>query len=190
MLLPVTVDPVVVHNFSPAGNYLAVEMGARRYYIDIHTLQEYPDGYFSPNDRLLAAYNTQVDTFTDLHIYSVLPYLRPFWDGSYSLSISQFEWISTNGLVLAACGEGQLPYRNQQEFEGPWCKVQHLVLGVSEEWIDGNLFDYDPITESLVILQNDDNQVILNGISLNIDINEPILDVEIEPLIDLSFRRF
>jgi hypothetical protein len=197
--------PLLVRHFSPGGNYLAVEENSVRYHLDIHSFHEYPDGEFSPDDELLAAYDTQANGLADLQIYRVLPTFEPIlvfqepdpeiWDEftlvPYTYAISQFEWISNNDLLFAACGSGYPPYTRETEFGADWCKVGRITFRVESTWIDGFQFDYDPVTESLITLL-DGNRVNLNGeiLDFSLTINEPIIRVELEPLIDLHHRNF
>jgi hypothetical protein len=197
--------PLLVRHFSLAGNYLVVEANSERYHIDIHSLHEYPDGEFSPNDHLLAAYDTQAVNLTELQIYRVLPNFEPLltfqqpdpeiWDAftvvPYTYDISEFEWISNNDLLLTACGTGYPPSIHDPDFEGDWCKVGRITFGVGSQWIDGFQFDYDPITESLITLL-DGNKVNLNGEILDFShsIREPIIRVQIEPVIHLHYQNF
>ena len=107
------------------------------------------------------------------------------------LLISQFEWVSGHEWVLAACGEGRISYAPTDNFTGNWCKIERAVYGVESEWIDGIMFDYDPVTESLAILQ-EDNRIYINGeiIDLSASIDEPIIEIAIEPVIDLSVNAY
>jgi hypothetical protein len=193
LLLATPDEPILVHHYSPAGNYLALATSSRRYHIDITTRHEYPDGLFSPDDRVLAAYDTTSVGLTPLSLYRVLPELEAVW-WNYSPTISQFEWINRTTYLYAACGD---PILNNPDgppgFDHPWCKVSKdtLTLYDSPIWTDGILFDYDPITSSLATLIDGDT-ITVNGeiIELEGQTDSPIVGIELIPLIDLDYRNY
>jgi len=179
-----------VRHFSPNGNFLAVESDISSFYIDMYSLQAIPDGKFSPDDRLLALYDTTQNGLTPMQLYAVAPRFQSIWN-NYSEMILQLEWIDNNTLIYSACGDEPIYIESETLSEPNWCKVRKLELGVGDEWFDGIQFDYDPITESLITLQKD-NRVNLNGEILDFSdqISEPIIHVEISPEIDLAYWRF
>lgn len=180
--------PIRVRHFSPAGNYLALETDERRYHVDLLSLQEYPDGLFSPDDRLLVAYDTAVEGSTPLSMYTVLPQLTLLWGGSDFYSrVSQFEWVDRVGYLYAACGDPIYEPEFMPDFDHPWCKVYTDQFG----YIDGTSFDYDPVTRSLAVL-DEGNIVTVNGETFDFSeqVDEAIIRVELESLIDLDYRRF
>lgn len=192
LLLPTTSTPIIVRHFSPAGNFLAVESDSRRYHVDVNTLVEYPDGLFSPDDRLLAVYDTAASTLTPLQIHRLIPEFKPSRElGHYSKEIAQFEWFDHSGYIYAACGDPILEAETPPGFDKPWCKIRSSVMGWDNaSWVDGISFDYDPVTKSLVTLIDGDT-ITFNGEVLEIgDIDSAIVDVELIPLIDLEYTKF
>jgi hypothetical protein len=187
-------QPILVRHFSSAGNYLALSMREHRYYVDLATKKEYPDGLFSPDDRILAVYDPSGDTLFTL--YRVLPEMEPLWDSSYFPQVtSQFEWIDRNTYLYAACGEPMPQYRDflPPAFMEPWCQVQKSYLNAyqEQEWIAGILFDYDPITHSLATLIDGDT-ITVNGETIELagQTDSPIVAIELIPLIDMDYRNF
>ena len=186
-LIPNDNGSALVRHFSPNGNYLALEHNGTRFHIDIRTLQQYPDGLFSDNDRLLAAYDTTTEPAA-LQIYAVLPSLEPLIEGVLP-TITQFEWIGNEAFIFASCDDGQSGFRLRNvSYDSP-CGVSRLQFGVGGSRNRGRQFDYDPHTNSLVALM-DDNTITLNGEILDLSsiIDEPIRRVGISPLIDLRYQ--
>ena len=154
--------------------------------------QEYPDGLFSPDDRLLVAFDTTSIDLTPLRLYRVLPELHPLW-GDHSQNISQFEWMDDKSYVYAACGkyifDPEMPFR----FDQFWCKVLSGFVNnyPGGSMVDGILFDYDPITHSLATLIDGDT-ITINGeiIELAGQTDSPIVGIELIPLIDMDYRNF
>jgi|GEM_PF-1331081 hypothetical protein len=183
-------EPVRVRHYSPLGNYLALETGTRRYYRDNISGLEYPDGSFSPDDRLLAAYDTAASALTPTTLYMLMPQLSPArgWN-NFQVEITQFEWITSTHYIFAACGE---PFADAelQGFDQPWCKVRSLDANANMgEWFDGTAFDYEPVTNSLGILVDGDT-ILINGeqIDFSGQLNGQIVGLEQEPLIDLNYQ--
>ncbi|MBC7812995.1 MAG: hypothetical protein H7175_17695 [Burkholderiales bacterium] len=194
LLLPANGATIRVRHFSPVGNYLALESDSRRYNVDIATLQEYPDGLFSPDDRILAQYDTAVTGLTPLRLYGLLPEFTVIDPWSvYTPDISQFEWIDSAHIAYAACGHPINGPEAPEGFEQAWCKVFRSDFDYYDQtnWVDGIAFDYDPTTRSLLTLV-DANTITVNGEVIDLDeqtVGE-IVSVELEPLIDLDYRNF
>jgi len=181
--------PIRVRFFSPQGNYLAVESGDTRYYIDMLTTETYPDGLISPDDRALAAFDTHADALTPLTLYSIVPNLLPIagWGNSH-VQVTQFEWVE-DGYIYASCGEGN-PYSEDPRIWEDWCAVR--ITGRRTTWVDGIAFDYDPLTNSLVTLVDQDS-ITINGERINFETGamSAITSVEFgQPVIDLDYRSY
>lgn len=185
-------EPVRVRHFSPLGNFLAVESGSRRYHIDLVSGREYPDGQFSPDDRMLAAYDTAATGLTPLTLYTTMPQFVPAigWNLA-SVEITQFEWITTMRFMYASCGD---PINDPEliGFDQPWCKVRVMQRGGGRlnGWFDGTLFDYDPVTQSIGILTDADtirvNDELIDLAGL---VEGEIVSLELAPLIDMEYLR-
>ncbi len=200
MLISTPDNAIHVRHFSPQGNYLALESVAERYNIDIRTLQEYPDGLFSTDDRILAAYDTTATELTPLVLHKMLPEFTPLgpWQ-NYSTMISQFEWINSFRYIYAACGEATHEPEMPPGFDKPWCKVQKSSIerpfwsevSFPSIWVDGILFDYDPVTDSLATIV-DDYTITINGeiIELEGKLESPVINIELIPVIDLDYQSF
>jgi hypothetical protein len=192
LFLETSDEPIMVRHFSPAGNYLALQTASQRYHIDIISQREYPDGQFSPDDRLLAVYDTTADSLTSLKMYAVLPNFELAY-GWYNvdINISQFEWFDENNYIYATCGDPIPDYEgdNGPGFDKPWCKIGVPYLGSLV--VDGVSFDYDPITHSLATLIDGDT-ITVNGeiIELAGQTDSPIMGIELIPLIDMDYRNF
>jgi hypothetical protein len=157
-------SPLRVLGFSPLGTYLSVQESDLNIYIDWITGQRYPDGVFSPDERLLAVYDTTAETHTPLTLYRMIPEFRPLmnWE-NYQPEISEFEWISPTQYVFAACGEA-LAYSEDPGFDEAWCKISRstTLRGISQRWQDGTQFDFEPVTQTLGVLV-DGNSIAING---------------------------
>lgn len=193
LFFPAQDEPVLVHHFSPAGNYLALETNSRRFNIDITSRQEYPDGLFSFDDRILAAYDTAAENLTPLRLYTVLPEFTPFygWNNS-DVEISQFEWVGNLEYVYAACGNPIYDPEIGTGFYQPWCKVFDIRFARNSAYrVDGIAFDYEPTTGSLAT-QIDGDTITINGevIELGDQIDGSIIHIKLIPLIDLNYRNF
>lgn len=187
--------PIFAQSYSPRGNYLRLESGLRRYYVDLATLQEYPDGAFSPDDRLLAVYDTNAAEPTPLTINTLLPrFGQSPGFGVLGTGVLQFQWTSRRGYIYAACGDpiNEPELALPPGFDQPWCKVQDMRIGDSfGQWTDGTAFAYDPVTDSLATLVNG-NTITLNGEYFDFadQFDGEIVHIELVPLIDLEYRNF
>jgi WD40 repeat protein len=194
-LLTADDEPIRVLHFSPLGNYLALETPARQYHVDIVALETYPDGLFSPDDRMMAEYDTRAAGLTPMRLYTMRPVFEPLtgWQ-NYTMDVSQVEWITSTNYIVAACGEAILDPEIPSGFDQPWCKVWSRAVGIYTgfgEYIDGTAFDYDPMTRSLAVLAGGDS-ITLNGETFNFagQLNSDIAHIKVIPLIDLDYRHW
>jgi hypothetical protein len=190
LFLPASREPLYVRSYSALGTYLAVETGGERYHLDTLTGNRLPDGLLSPDERLLAAFDTSASALTPLSLYHLMPWFRaaPFW-ASYIPTITQLEWLNSNTFFFAACGDA-FNYSEGDGFDQPWCKVFRYRVGVGSNFnIDGTAFDYDAVTDSLAVLV-DGSSVNINGEHLTFAelSNDPITEINIVPLLDLDHR--
>jgi hypothetical protein len=78
LLIPTHMKVPTVRYFSPQGHYLAIEDSGKRYNLDLVTRHELPDGYVSPNDRILLVFNTAAEKPTTLQVMYLAPGIRQF----------------------------------------------------------------------------------------------------------------
>ncbi len=187
LLLSATDQPIRVRHYSPLGNYLGLEDGTRRYYLDMISGREYPDGLISPDDRKLVAYDTSVTGLTPYTHHILLPEFTPL--GYDRAQISQFEWLAPDEYISAECGEPIYGF-DLKQFERQWCMVLWISNKYDEsQWVDGTSFDYDPITESLGVVV-DGHTISINGevIDLSGVLTDDIVRLELWPVIDLNYQ--
>ena len=93
----------VARYFSPRGRYLAVEDGDRRYNLDLVSHTELPDGYVSPNDRILLAFDTAAQEPTTLHVMYLAPGIREF-DFFPEVKFLKVQWIDDTYFAASITG--------------------------------------------------------------------------------------
>jgi hypothetical protein len=128
LLLPrVGNDVPVARYYSPQGRYLAVTVGDDRYNLDLVTRRELPDGYISPNDRLMLVFDTAAETSSTLDIAYIMPGIRRF---TYYLEADyhQVEWINDEVFLAIISGQGYLEYETGEQIEeGVYEAISHFV---------------------------------------------------------------
>lgn len=134
LLFPTTTDVPVARYFSPQGRYLAITEGDRRYIYDFVTQRELPDGYVSPDDRILLVFDTAADGPTTLEVaylapgirrsefYPEVQYLDVAWidDAYFAASITGISFLRLETIVTeSASGEifyEAVPYVVEEPF--------------------------------------------------------------------------
>lgn len=187
LFLAASDEPIRVRHYSPLGTYLALETDSERYHINIFSKEKYPDGMFSADETMLAAYDTGASGLTPLMLYDVTEFPpEPRWH-DVDIQITQFEWITETEALYAACGD---PIRNAEleGFDQPWCKIMSRRSSFFGDLFDGIGFDYETVTESLGILVDEDTIMInREQIELSGLVDDKITRLELKPVIDLNY---
>ncbi|MEO0561187.1 MAG: hypothetical protein AAF125_03685, partial [Chloroflexota bacterium] len=119
--------------FSPRGRYLAVTVGDRHYTLDLLTGQELPDGYVSPNDRILLAFDTNTSEPTTLDIVRLAPGIdrQPYYP---EVTYRQVQWINNTRFIASISGFGHIEYTTGEQVyldpstgEQAWEAIPNLV---------------------------------------------------------------
>jgi hypothetical protein len=200
LLLPRVGDDVpVARYYSPQGRYLAVTMGSERYNLDLVTRRELPDGYVSPNDRILLVFDTAAVSGTTLDIAFLAPGIRQstYYSG---VDYYQVQWINNTSFYAVVGGQGYLEYEaGEQLADGSWeaqsyvvdepfFDVQRYTLGYLDNWqavpygvgtMHPNRFDYQPGSGVIEFVANT-CRISVNGhiIDLLPYLPEPIVSAE------------
>jgi hypothetical protein len=128
LLLPrVGNDIPVARYYSPQGRYLAVTVGDERYNLDLVTRRELPDGYISPNDRVLLVFDTAAQGATTLEVAYLAPGVRQatYYDG---LDYYQVQWIDNRRFLAAVGGNSFIRYETGEQLEdGGWEAIPFVV---------------------------------------------------------------
>ena len=116
LLIPTTTDVPIARYFSPEGRYLAVSDCDTHYNLDLITGQELPDGYVSPNDRIMLAF----DTFAETPITLEIAYLAPSRQFEYysGLEFHQVQWINETDFYAVISGDRYFEYEQGEMIEG------------------------------------------------------------------------
>ncbi len=129
LLIPSHDQVPVARYFSPRGRYLAVEDGIRRYNIDLVSHTELPDGYVSPNDRILLAFDTAAQEPTTLHVMYLAPGIREF-DFFPDVKFLKVQWIDDTYFAASITGFSYLTLKQP----GPdWVPEQGADFDVVEK---------------------------------------------------------
>jgi len=107
LLLPTVSKVPIARYFSPRGRYLAIEDGDRRYNLDLVTGQELPDGYVSPDDRKLLAFDTGAKEPTTLNMMYLAPGIREF-EYYPEVKFLKVQWIDDAYFRASITGFGYL----------------------------------------------------------------------------------
>ena len=149
--------------FSPMGRYLAITNGVTRYTLDIVSGHEYGDGLISPDDRQIVLFDTSAELFQIEQVCSLISSNCSVFDSAlfywisdverYNLpNLRYLEWTDNYHFYAVACHD---------EIETLCGIARNNVFFAHFDLISmGTAFDYDPIDQSLLILQ--DEQTIWN----------------------------
>ncbi len=135
-------NQIFVEGWSATGRYLTMlEHNETMTILDLVTGEYLPGGALSPDDRVLITYENP----------SRLIYLTPFNPGSIPLlgevQVKRAIWQNNNTYTLLTCPE---------EANRAACEVhERTVTGLYSSQHTGYDFDYEPDSNSLVILQDD-----------------------------------
>jgi len=186
LLLPAEGNTIpLARAFSPLGRYLSIENGDTWLNLNLITGERLPSGLFSPNERLLLAFDPTTSPFK-LAICDVVQGLACKDAGGTvaqqspetSLYADQFmtvSWRDPFSFLALACVEEDMDT----------CFVDRRYLEAGQYWYDseyyqpGTGFDYEPRYDDLVVITGE-KQLNINGqtYDLSASLPEPIESVE------------
>jgi hypothetical protein len=133
LLIPVQSTVPVARYFSPRGRYLAVDAGDRRYNLDLVTRRELPDGYVSPNDRILLVFDTAAEKPTSLEVAYLAPGIRQF-EYYPKVEYLDVQWIDDAYFRASITGFSYLKYKDTEPYQDEsGAMVREAITYVIEE---------------------------------------------------------
>jgi hypothetical protein len=119
LLIPASDTVPTARYFSPQGRYLAITEGDRHYNLDLVTGRELPDGYVSPNDRILLVFDTAATEPTALQIQYLAPE-TPAYDYYAEVQYSHVQWVTNDTFLASVTGFGYLEYEYTEDEAFPF----------------------------------------------------------------------
>jgi hypothetical protein len=181
--------------FSPLGRYLHLMQGDERLTLDTISGARWPDGIISPDDRLLLAFDTNVEVVSDMQLCPLL-LLTPCaalrgtsvddqqQNMTYYDQFTQAAWRDNSSFLVTVCREGDLTDcvidRRYSEYGSIWRDSADYTPGLS--------FDYQPQHDALVVVQAG-NHLLINGEAVDLSGTLAGTIVEAEWLPSLFYRR-
>ena len=142
LLLPTKDEVPVARYFSPRGRYLAIEDNGRRYTLDLVTRRELPDGYVSPNDRILLVFNTAATEPTTLEVMYLAPDQR---QSEYYPSVKylKVQWIDDARFRASITGDSSRKVKSGEPYttESGETFVDAIYYVVNEPFYDTVQYD-------------------------------------------------
>lgn len=126
LLIPTRDSIPVVRYVSPQGRYIAIAEGERYYNLDTVSLEKLPDGYVSPDDRVLLVFDTQTDEPTTLHVMYLAPGIRQF-EYEAGVSFIHVKWTNTTHFIASVTGSSYLGCE--------WREFDHPLGGKTEQCV-------------------------------------------------------
>ena len=156
LLLPTPKDGSVPYSryFSPRGRYLAITEGNKQSTLELSTETRLPDGLVSPDERLLLAFDTRVP-FADVQLCYLTPVFCPKKESQDVSLTRQIAWQTDTTYIEVVCETEDLA---MCEVGGSGGRYTNSPIISSR----GYAFDYDPISDSLVVLK-DKTTITING---------------------------
>lgn len=152
----------VARMYSPRGRYLQIEQGNTRYTLDTISGDIFPDGFVSPDDQLLLAFDTQADEFEpEICYFAPVRACTTFNPHSQRISpdesrvftrYKQAQWRNHHSFIVTVC-----------EAEAPDdCIVTRIYSAArggywasdGTFWHEGYTFDYFPPNDTLAVVQD------------------------------------
>jgi hypothetical protein len=171
--------------FSPLGRYLSIENGKTWQNLDLVTGRYLPSGVFSPDERVLLAYNPAKLPFT-LEICALMPVMscQSARDSSYSAHLGEYIpadqfraviWRDSSGFLSLVCANEDIgtcfvDYRHQDSETSWWAAVVYEgAMG----------FAYEPHYDDMVVMTGEKHITINNQIyDLSASLSTRIVSVE------------
>lgn len=133
LLIPTQSTVPIARYFSPLGRYLAVDEADRRYNLDLVTRRELPDGYVSPNDRILLVFDTAAEKPTTLEIAYLAPGIRQF-EYYPEVEYLDVQWIDDAYFRASITGFSYLKYKSSEPYQDSLGNmVNEAIIYVVEE---------------------------------------------------------
>ena len=104
LLIPAIDDIPTVRYISPQGRYIAIAEGNHYYNFDLVSQQRLPDGYVSPDDRVLLVFDTQAVAPTTLEVMYLAPGIRSF-EYYPEVRYLDVQWVNSTYFVASITGD-------------------------------------------------------------------------------------